>query len=93
MPAYTPRGIRQSAVRAHCSERVNDAGWPYVRRVPTLHRHGGGMPAYTVPPGASGSLLSERTAPRESTTRDGPTCGKRMYLYYCTVSTLASNVV
>ncbi|KOB66203.1 Uncharacterized protein OBRU01_21565 [Operophtera brumata] len=56
MPAYTPRGIRQSAVRAHCSDRVNDAGWPYVR------------------------LLSERTAPTESTTRDAPTCGE--YLHY-----------
>ncbi|XP_068625587.1 uncharacterized protein Theg [Battus philenor] len=33
MPAYTPRGIRMSAINAHASDRVNDAAWPYLRRM------------------------------------------------------------
>lgn len=31
MPAYTPRGIRVSAVHASPNDRVNDAAWPYTR--------------------------------------------------------------
>lgn len=31
MPTLTPRGIRQSALNAHISDRVNDAAWPYIR--------------------------------------------------------------
>ncbi|KPJ03176.1 PREDICTED: uncharacterized protein LOC106116370 [Papilio xuthus] len=33
MPAYTPRGIRKSALNAHISDRVHDAAWPYLRRM------------------------------------------------------------
>ncbi|XP_061723622.1 uncharacterized protein LOC133529827 [Cydia pomonella] len=33
MPAYTPRGIRASALRGRGSERVNEAAWPYLRRL------------------------------------------------------------
>ncbi|KAG6461079.1 uncharacterized protein LOC115450686 isoform X1 [Manduca sexta] len=32
MPAYTPRGIRKSALYSHISDRVNDAAYPYLRR-------------------------------------------------------------
>lgn len=31
MPAYTPRGIRMSAIRAPPNDRVNDVAWPYTR--------------------------------------------------------------
>lgn len=33
MPAYTPRGIRMSAIRAPPNDRVNDVAWPYTRRL------------------------------------------------------------
>lgn len=31
MPAYTPRGIRLSALRGRLTDRINDAAWPYLR--------------------------------------------------------------
>lgn len=31
MPALSPQGVRTSALRAHITDRVNDAAWPYVR--------------------------------------------------------------
>ncbi|KAI8423101.1 hypothetical protein MSG28_014184 [Choristoneura fumiferana] len=38
MPAFTPRGIRVSALRSQLSDRVNDAAWPYIRKFLTLKR-------------------------------------------------------
>lgn len=33
MPAFTPYGVRKSAVRASCPDRITDAAWPYTRRI------------------------------------------------------------
>ncbi|XP_063369227.1 uncharacterized protein LOC134657580 [Cydia amplana] len=38
MPAYTPRGVRASALRGRMSERINEAAWPYIRRLLLLKR-------------------------------------------------------
>lgn len=38
MPAYNVRGIRESALRAQASDRVNDAAKPYLRRLLLLKR-------------------------------------------------------
>lgn len=42
MPAYTPRGIRKSALNSQLSDRVNDAAWPYLRRfllIKKMYKH------------------------------------------------------
>lgn len=31
MPAFTPGGIRKSALNSQISDRVNDVAWPYLR--------------------------------------------------------------
>ncbi|XP_026729888.1 uncharacterized protein LOC113495389 [Trichoplusia ni] len=33
MPAYTPTGIRKSALAGTTSDRVNDIAWPWIRRL------------------------------------------------------------
>ncbi|XP_053619606.1 uncharacterized protein LOC128680459 [Plodia interpunctella] len=38
MPAWSPRGVRKSALRATITDRVNDAAWPYIRRFLLLKR-------------------------------------------------------
>ncbi|XP_049880867.1 uncharacterized protein LOC126377211 [Pectinophora gossypiella] len=38
MPAFTSTGVRNSALRGHITDRVNDAAWPWVRRLIMLKR-------------------------------------------------------
>ncbi|KAJ0170815.1 hypothetical protein K1T71_013587 [Dendrolimus kikuchii] len=38
MPAYTPRGIRKSAIKAIISDRVNDSALPSIRRFLLIKR-------------------------------------------------------